>query len=81
MRDGIRSSLSCPLLSEGRAVGVVFFSSRQAGTYEQAHVQIFEEIADVLALIIQLFHYFRLHPSQNALSPKSASSKSSVSPC
>lgn len=51
--EGIRSSLTCPLLIQGKAVGFVFFSSRLAGTYARAHIDIFVQIAGQLASIIE----------------------------
>lgn len=53
VREGIRSSLTCPLVAMGKAIGFMFFSSRRAGTYEEAHVELFSEIAGQLALIVE----------------------------
>jgi len=51
--DGIRSSLTCPLYDEGRPAGVIFFSSAQPNTYKEEHVEVFEDLADELALVVQ----------------------------
>lgn len=51
--DGIRSSLTCPLRIDGRQIGVVFFSSFKINTYGIEHVEIFQEIAKELSLIVE----------------------------
>jgi signal transduction histidine kinase len=53
LQDGIRSSLTCPLFIDGHPLGVIFFSSAKTHTYENTHVEIFKEISNGLALIIQ----------------------------
>lgn len=51
--EGIRSSLTCPLLAMGKPIGFLFFSSRLPSTYRNAHVEIFEEIAGQLSIIVE----------------------------
>jgi class 3 adenylate cyclase len=53
VEEGIRSSLTCPLISAGRAIGFMFFSSRTADTYEHVHVEIFKLIAGHLSLVVE----------------------------
>lgn len=53
IQDGIRSSLTCPLRANGKAVGVVYFSSRWAFTYSEAHVEIFSSIAAELSVLVE----------------------------
>lgn len=52
IKDGIRSSLTCPLRSGDQQIGVVFFSSCKQNTYKKEHVQTFREVADELSMII-----------------------------
>jgi signal transduction histidine kinase len=51
--DGVLSSLTCPLVSQGKPVGFIFFSSGQANTYNESHVDFFMQIANQLATIVE----------------------------
>lgn len=51
--EGIRSSLTCPLIANGKPVGFMFFSSIHPGTYDQAHAQTFIRIADRLSVMVE----------------------------
>lgn len=51
--EGMRSSLTCPLIAMGRPVGFMFFSSLQPDTYREVHVEIFRQIAGQLATIVE----------------------------
>ncbi len=51
LKEGIRSSLTCPLVTSGKAVGFIFFSSRQTHTYQNLHVETFKQIAGQLSVI------------------------------
>ncbi len=53
LREGIRSSLTCPLIVQGVPVGFVFFSSLRKNTYSQVHVAFFQQIAAQLATIVE----------------------------
>ncbi len=53
VQEGVRSSLTCPLISQGKPVGFMFFSSREPNTYADAHVGFFLEIAGQLSTIVE----------------------------
>ncbi len=53
VQEGIRSSLTCPLIAMGKPVGFMFFSSMQPDTYKDAHVELFSQIAGQLATIVE----------------------------
>ena len=46
--EGMRSSLTCPLIAEGVPLGFVFFSSVRPNTYAGVHVSTFKRIAEEL---------------------------------
>ena len=52
VREGMRSSLTCPLTAMGRTVGFLFFSSATPGVYNQDHVDFMRQIAGQLSMII-----------------------------
>lgn len=51
--EGMRSSLTCPLLIKGQPVGFLFFSSMQKGVYTEEHQNLFIQIAGQLALTLE----------------------------
>ena len=53
VEEGMRSSLTCPLIVSGKPTGFIFFSSLRTGEYRKAHVAIFREIAGQLALALE----------------------------
>lgn len=53
VREGVRSSMTCPLKVEGRIVGVMFRSSRQAWAYRDRHVQIHLALAERLSQAVE----------------------------
>ena len=48
--EGMRSSLTCPLIAAGKPIGFLFFSSMKPNTYRDVHVELFQEIAGQIAL-------------------------------
>ncbi|MBN1993836.1 MAG: GAF domain-containing protein [Anaerolineae bacterium] len=52
VEEGMRSSLTCPLIANGIPVGFIFFSSIQPNTYADVHVDIFKRIAGQLSIIV-----------------------------
>jgi diguanylate cyclase (GGDEF)-like protein len=52
VEEGVRSSLTCPLLVGDAAVGFMFFSSREPNTYDQLHADTFEHIATLVSAAV-----------------------------
>ncbi len=53
LKEGMRSSLTCPLINNNEPVGFLFFSSVQPNAYSNVHVDIFLEIAEQLSVILE----------------------------
>ncbi len=51
--EGMRSSLTCPLLAQGKPLGFLFFSSLSTNSYKNVHAEIYQEIAGQLAIAIE----------------------------
>jgi len=53
VEEGIRSSLTCPLIANGVPVGFIFFSSRLRDTYRSQHIELYLQIAGQLSVIVE----------------------------
>ena len=53
VEEGMRSSLTCPLVASGKPVGFLFFSSMKAYEYQDAHVELFQQITGQIALTLE----------------------------
>jgi len=51
--EGVRSSLTCPLIANGVPIGFLFFSSTRPNTYADAHVETYERIAQQISVIVE----------------------------
>ncbi len=51
--EGLRSSLTCPLVVNGQPVGFIFFSSALPHRYTPEHVSVFQGIAAQLSVIVE----------------------------
>jgi len=51
--EGVRASLTCPLVALGKPVGFMFFSSFEKNAYKDAHVELFLGIAGQLSTIVE----------------------------
>jgi signal transduction histidine kinase len=58
IQEGIRSSLTCPLIANGFPVGFLFFSSRQPYAYAEQHAAAFQRLADQLAVVVERARLF-----------------------
>lgn len=53
LREGIRSSMTCPLMVGGRPFGFLFFSARRPGSYGEREVALEIKIADRLSHAVE----------------------------
>lgn len=53
VREGMKSSLTLPLLIAGKPVGVMFFSSRSAGVYKPEHEEFLQNIAGHMSIAVE----------------------------
>lgn len=51
--EGIRSSLTCPLIANGVPIGFIFFSSIHPNAYADTHVDIYKRLAQQLAVVVE----------------------------
>lgn len=57
--EGMRSSLTCPLMSLGQPVGFIFFSSHEPNTYGASHIDTFLRIAGQLSVLLEKGRLFQ----------------------
>lgn len=53
VEEGMRSSLTCPLVVTARPVGFLFFSSMKPGAYNDIHAGLFQQIAGQVSSIVE----------------------------
>ncbi|MBS1158421.1 MAG: hypothetical protein H6R15_840 [Proteobacteria bacterium] len=53
LAEGVRSSLTCPLIAHGKPIGLLFFSSFTPNTYENVHQGVFLRLAVQLSLLVE----------------------------
>lgn len=53
LAEGVRSSLTCPLISMGKSIGFIFFSSSKKSCYADIHQAVFCSIANQLATVVE----------------------------
>lgn len=67
VEEGIRSSLTCPLIANGIPIGFMFFSSQRVNAYAKEHVQIYMQIAGQLSVIVEKGHLVSKLAEQKSL--------------
>jgi diguanylate cyclase (GGDEF)-like protein len=67
LEEGIRSSLTCPLIAQGKHLGFLFFSSWQKFNYQSMHQEIFIRIATQISCLIERS---RLHDRLESLNQR-----------
>lgn len=69
--EGIRSSLTCPIIHGDNPVGFLFFSSRAKDVYKDHHIEAFSWITEPLALALERAQMYenlvRLNKEKNML--------------
>ncbi len=66
--QGARSSLTCPLVAQGRPLGFLFFSSRRKDTYQPVHHEVFMRIGSQLSILVEKSRlYQQLHELNESL--------------
>ena len=53
VEEGMRSSLTFPLVGMHHPIGFIFFNSAKMNTYQNAHVELFLQIAGQLSMIVE----------------------------
>lgn len=53
LKDGVRSSLACPIIANSKPIGIIIFSSFKPLTYKESHIGIFSELAEDLTVVIE----------------------------
>lgn len=51
--EGVMSSFTCPLVALDKPIGFLFFSSKKKNTYKDVHIEIFNQIAQQVSIIVE----------------------------
>ncbi len=70
VREGMRSSFTCPLSAVGKPIGFLFFSSMKPDMYIKIHQDIFIRIANQLSTIVEKSRYLQQLLELNELKDK-----------
>jgi len=67
LREGVRSSMTCPLSVEGRAVGLLFRSSRAKDAYSERELKLHLAVAERLSQAVEkAYRYEQLSAAYNS---------------
>jgi signal transduction histidine kinase len=53
LREGVRSSMTCPLFVDDRVAGLLFRSSREKGAYDESHVRLHQAMAERIGQAVE----------------------------
>ena len=53
VEEGMRSSLTCPVIARGKPIGFMFFSSMKSNAYKDVHIDTFLRIAGEFSIIVE----------------------------
>jgi serine phosphatase RsbU (regulator of sigma subunit) len=53
LAEKMRSSLTCPLIVEGRPIGFLFFDAREPAAYSEEHVSFLLDLAGIISAAVQ----------------------------
>ncbi len=51
--EGIRSSLTCPLIALNKSIGFIFFSSVETNIYNDIHIETYQRLAGHLSIMLE----------------------------
>jgi signal transduction histidine kinase len=70
VKEGMNSSLTCPLVALGKPIGFIFFSSMKTDNYRGAHIEMFMQVAGHLSLIAEKSRLYERLSELNQLKNK-----------
>ncbi len=53
VEEGVASSVSVPLISNGKAIGILFIASTDKGAYGQGHIDIVNHLAPIISIMLE----------------------------
>ncbi|MDC0357437.1 GAF domain-containing sensor histidine kinase [Oligoflexia bacterium] len=53
VKEGLRSSLTCPLIADDKPIGFIFFSSTELNAYKNIHADLFLDLTSQLAIVLE----------------------------
>jgi transcriptional regulator with GAF, ATPase, and Fis domain len=53
VKEGMQSSMTVPLIANNKTIGILFFSSRQEGAFNQEHVKLVTQFSHILSISLE----------------------------